>query len=139
MRHWYRKHKAYIGVCAAVVAVFALLFALGISCPIKYVTGVSCPGCGMSRATWAILRLDFSAAVYYHPLCFAMPLVAAGLIFTHATRRHRAFSAILFGIAAAMIAVYLYRLHFLEQDVVVADVGSGLVARIFRTLRKCFE
>ena len=135
MKHWFRRHKAFLSSCAAVIAVYAGLFALGITCPIKYVTGNSCPGCGMSRATWAMLRLDFAAAVYYHPLCFAIPPVAIGMMYTYATHRRRAFSAILFGMAGAMIAVYLYRLFFLEQGVVVADLGSGLIARAIRALR----
>ena len=136
MKQWFRQHKAPLGLCAAVIAVYAVLFALGISCPLKYVTGISCPGCGMSRAMQAMLGLDFSAAAYYHPLCFAMPPVAVALIFTHATRRRRAFSAILFGTAGVMIAVYLYRLIFLEQNVVVADVSEGLIARTIRALRE---
>ncbi len=139
MKHWYCEHKALIRACAAVVAVYAVLFALGITCPIKYVTGISCPGCGMSRATWAMLRLDLAAAVYYHPLCFAMPPVALGMIYTYATHRRRAFSALLFGTAGAMIAVYLYRLIFLEQGVVVAELESGLISRAIRALREFFE
>ncbi len=135
MKHWYCEHKSLIRACAAAVAVYAVLFALGITCPIKYVTGISCPGCGMSRATWAMLRLDFSVALYYHPLCFAIPPVAVGMTYTYATRRRRAFSAILFGMAGAMIAVYLYRLLFCEQGVVVANVDRGLIGRAIRALR----
>jgi len=139
MKHWYHEHKALIRACATAITVYAVLFALGITCPIKYVTGISCPGCGMSRATWAMLRLDFSAAAYYHPLCFAIPPVAVGMIYTYVTHRRRAFSALLFGMAGAMIAVYLYRLIFLEQGVVVAELESGLISRAIRALREFFE
>jgi hypothetical protein len=134
MKHWFRQHKTYLGMLVAVIAFYAVLIAVGATCPIKYVTGISCPGCGMSRAMGALLRLDFSAAAYYHPLSFAMPPVAVGMLFTHATRRHRAFSALLYGTAGALVAVYLYRLLLLEQGVVVAAPQNGLIARALRSI-----
>lgn len=37
-------------------------------CPFKLFFGISCPGCGMTRAFFALLCLDFEKAFYYHPL-----------------------------------------------------------------------
>lgn len=39
-------------------------------CPLRMLTGHDCPGCGLTRALLALLRLDFSAAAEYHPLIF---------------------------------------------------------------------
>ena len=47
-------------------------------CPIRLVTGVSCAGCGMTRAWLSVLRLDLRQAFYYHPL-FLLPPVGAAL------------------------------------------------------------
>ena len=46
-------------------------------CALKRVTGVSCPGCGMTRALGALARGDVAGAVALHPL--AIPLVAEAL------------------------------------------------------------
>ena len=57
----------------------ALLF--GWNCPIKYLTGVPCPGCGLSRALAALLRLDFRTALRFHPMVFVLPPVVLYALF----------------------------------------------------------
>jgi hypothetical protein len=37
-------------------------------CPSALFFGVPCPGCGLTRATVAMLRGDFAAALHLHPL-----------------------------------------------------------------------
>ena len=63
------------GLLVALLLATALLSLLGIGCPIRYLTGVSCPGCGMTRAVRALFELDFKSAFEYHPMVFSMPLV----------------------------------------------------------------
>lgn len=53
------------------------LYLTDIGCVVRRVTGLACPGCGMTRAWLAVLRLDFAAAVAYHPLFWAAPLAVA--------------------------------------------------------------
>ena len=43
------------------------------TCPSRLLLGIPCPGCGMTRATWALMRLDLHAALAHHPLS---PLLA---------------------------------------------------------------
>ena len=43
-------------------------------CPVYFLTGHSCPGCGMGRAVIAAMRGDFAASWSYHPL--GLPLFA---------------------------------------------------------------
>ena len=133
MKPWLNRYTAFLGVCASIASVYGVLFALGITCPIKHLTGISCPGCGMSRAVWALLRLDFAAAAYYHPLCFALPLVAAGLICSYIRKHLHLFQILLWGFVCAMIVVYLWRLLFTESPIVVAAPQDGW---IFRTARE---
>jgi hypothetical protein len=63
------------------VAAFAvgLVIALRIPvCPTATLFGVPCPGCGLTRATLALLRGDVQAALHFHPLVFVLaPLVVA--------------------------------------------------------------
>ena len=39
------------------------------------------PGCGLSRALFALLRLDFAAAFRYHPMIYVLPPVALYTLF----------------------------------------------------------
>ena len=49
-------------------------------CPTALFLGVPCPGCGLTRATLALLRGDFATALHLHPLVFLLtPLFAYAL------------------------------------------------------------
>jgi len=64
------------GACAVLVAVRALGFTLW-HCPTKETFGIDCPGCGMTRATGALLGGRFEESWALHP--FAGVFVALGL------------------------------------------------------------
>ena len=49
----------------------------GPGCPFRHATGIDCAFCGMTRATIALGRGDFRAALAFHPFA---PLVLAGLV-----------------------------------------------------------
>nr|HEX4319116.1 DUF2752 domain-containing protein [Kofleriaceae bacterium] len=49
----------------------------GPPCPLKTVTGIDCPFCGMTHATVALGRGDWSGALHAHPLA---PLVLGGML-----------------------------------------------------------
>ena len=55
---------------AAVVVLYVILESFGVTCPIKYITGISCAGCGMSRAWISLLHFNIHDAFMYHPLFF---------------------------------------------------------------------
>lgn len=56
--------------------VFVRLTGWGIPCVFSLLTGILCPGCGISRMFMALLRLDFYAAFRYNALIFcALPFV----------------------------------------------------------------
>lgn len=54
-----------------IIAYFALrryfLYSL---CPMVMVTGLPCPGCGLTRAGFALLRLDLAGAYRIHPFIY---------------------------------------------------------------------
>lgn len=81
--------------------VFWLFPRLGITCVFQHLFHVPCPGCGMTRAAFALLRLDFAAAWGYNPLIFAMPYLLVYLFFDlRPARLHR---RILLGIGVAAL------------------------------------
>jgi hypothetical protein len=57
--------------------VLAVLGWAGVLCPMAAVTGHPCPGCGLTRATLALLGGHVSEAVALHPLS---PLVSPLLV-----------------------------------------------------------
>jgi hypothetical protein len=75
--------------------VFTLIaFARVPFCPLAGVLGVPCPGCGLTRATLALLRGNVRQALHLHPLVFVlMPifvwtLSAAALSYVRGPRAH---------------------------------------------------
>ncbi len=54
-------------------------------CPAAALFGLPCPGCGLTRASLAVLHGDFLAALHFHPLVFVLApvyllLVGAALV-----------------------------------------------------------
>ena len=60
--------------------VLAVWVMMGWPCLLRSVTGIPCPGCGLSRAWLAVLRLDFAAAFQHHPMFWSIPLLAMYLL-----------------------------------------------------------
>ena len=130
------KYKGLVGVAAAILVFYLFLFALGITCPIKYLTGVSCPGCGMSRASVSALLFRFDAAFAYHPLWILLLPTAALLLLFHFKKMRRAFRAVILVFGTLMVAVWLYRLLLVPQSIVVFEPENGLFVRLFHQISR---
>lgn len=67
-----------IGPIFLVIGSFLLLcYFLKIdTCPFKYIFGVPCPGCGITRAFIQLFQGHIKAAMLYHPLFPLVPLFA---------------------------------------------------------------
>lgn len=50
-------------------------------CPFKYVFGIDCPGCGMTRAFVSCLQFDFAAAFKHHPLFLILGIETIYVVF----------------------------------------------------------
>ena len=68
--------KQDLAALAAVAALYAALHFLGVGCPIKAVTGVSCAGCGMTRAAYLLLHGHPGLALRQNPFIFLIPVLA---------------------------------------------------------------
>ena len=72
-----RRALVALGIVGAGVALVALGPPL---CPTAFFLGFPCPGCGLTRATLALLRGDVGWAFHLHPLVFVLsPLFAYAL------------------------------------------------------------
>lgn len=121
--------KKDIEAVAAVALLYGAMMALGITCPIKFLTGVSCAGCGMSRAWLSLLRGDMAGAFAYHPLFWLPPLAAAGFLWREKLPRavFRAGAAVVCGL---FLAVYAVRLLTPGDTVVVWAPAEGALYRL---------
>lgn len=75
---WARICLRACALCAAALGFLLLRRLFGITCLFKFVTGISCPTCGMSGAVLALLEGDFSGSLASN--AFALPVGA--LIFS---------------------------------------------------------
>lgn len=74
--------RLYFWIVAAGL-LYALCVTAGLQFPCFYLqtTGLQCPGCGITRMFFSMLRLDFTAAFRYNPVMFVLFFVwnAVGL------------------------------------------------------------
>ena len=116
-----------------IAAFYAAMELMGITCPIRCLTGISCAGCGMSRAWLALLRQDLSAAFAYHPL-FWLP-VPVGLVLLLRRQLPRALVRWTVGIACVLfLVVYIIRMLQPGDPIVVFAPETGLIYRVFSRL-----
>lgn len=130
--------RNYIKTAVCVTAVLALvLLYWRLGCPIRLLTGVSCPGCGMSRAAYHLIRLDVSAAAVCHPVVFLMPVFAA--LFWTFRRNRKGFYAVLGVFCVCLLAVYIWRMAFsVSPEVVYFHPEDGVIYKVIRFLRSVF-
>ena len=87
-------------------------------CPFALCTGTACPGCGMTRATSALIRGDVDLALSYHPLVvLVVAQVVIGWIWFALQHRgrvsppgRRLVNAMLIVTAGFLLGVWLLRL-----------------------------
>ena len=104
-----------------------------ITCPIKFITGISCAGCGMSRAWLAFLQLDMAKAFAYHPLFWLVPITVIVLL-CKSKINIKIYKIFMFTMAGAFVIVYLYRMFIGTGDIVVFEPQNNILFRIIRKL-----
>lgn len=125
---------------AAVIAVAVLLLIYGAAqvtgigvCPLRTVFGLSCPGCGMSRAWWELLSGDLQGALRCHPL-FWLPVPALLLLYFRDRIPPRLFTGCMIFLLILLLAVYGIRMADPADQVVRFRPESGMFFRIFHAV-----
>lgn len=107
---------------------YILIEAVGVTCPIKFLTGVSCAGCGMSRAWLSLFRGDVLLALSFHPLLL-LPVPAVLLLVFRNKLPPRLYAVVLWTIAVAFVSAYILRMLDPADTVVVFCPREGFIWR----------
>ena len=127
-----KKYKSVISAAAAIVLLYAFFALSGIGCPIKFTTGVSCAGCGMTRAWLHVFRFDLAAAFSYHPLFWTIPVIV--VLFFLRKRFPHIFRVAVCVVAALFIIVYFVRMFDDSCNIVVFEPKNSVFYRVVRNL-----
>ncbi len=123
------KYKEYFIAAVSIAAFVAFMMIFNIPCPIKHMTGMSCAGCGMTRALISALKSDFSAAFTYHPLWIFLFPTAAALIMLKASSKKLAFNIVLYCTIVLFFGTWIFRL--ISGDSVVSfDFENSVINKI---------
>lgn len=83
-------------------------------CPMVLLTGFPCPGCGLTRAGFAVLSFDFGTAWRIHPFiyAFAVLIVMFGINRYVLCKKKMPFLRVcLIVTLAAMLVFYVWRMY----------------------------
>ena len=129
-----RLTKDTIITIISVVMLYCAMELCGITCPIKYITGISCAGCGMSRAWISLLHLNIKDAFYYHPL-FWLPVPALIVFFMKNKINIKIYKIFIFTAVCAFAIVYVYRMVVGDGDIVVFEPHNNIICRIIQKMK----
>jgi hypothetical protein len=96
-----RKPLVFTGIAAAgLTYLLAVPNEYKIPCVFNYATGLQCPGCGLTRASLAILRGDIQAAFTFNQLVFFVPLFVGAIYLVRRSKHAKVLTSAIIGIAA---------------------------------------
>lgn len=96
---------------ASIAVLVVVMNILDIACLFKELTGIPCPGCGMTRAYISLLYLDVRSAFHYHPMFWAIPLLVLFYLFDGKLFRQKWLNTtLLVGILAGFIICWVVRM-----------------------------
>ena len=117
--------------------IMGIFIALGLyRCPIKYIFGMSCPICGLTRALACALKLNFKGAFHYY---LFWPLIIIGLVL-HILYEYKKINinkklmfGFLYSFCAINLVYYFYR-FFSGSSIVYFDFSESLLYRIYKAI-----
>ncbi len=129
MRYHQRQGRKNFRDLWVIIVFYIILGLVGIGCPIRFFTGISCAGCGMTRAWIALFQADLSAAFYYHPLFWA-PALAVVLLLARPSLNRYVFWIGIGMLCAGFMAVYFIRLFFSNNGIVTFEPSQGVIWKL---------
>lgn len=129
MGRW-QKAKVLVFVTGCYL-VLELIF--GVTCPILFLTGISCAGCGMSRAWFCVLQKDLAGTFEYHPLFWTLPIGIVAFFFWDKIPEKVKKLLLLTGIVL-FLGVYIWRMLDVTDTAVVFQPEKGAIVSLILAL-----
>ncbi|MGM9971998.1 MAG: DUF2752 domain-containing protein [Anaeroplasmataceae bacterium] len=129
--------KSWIPLVILLVYIITTHLLFETSCPIKLITGLPCPGCGMTRAFISLLKLDIIKAFNYHALFIIVPFIIFIFIFQERPIINKLFnSKILWSVVIALfIGYFIYRIIYVRPDVPMDFYKDSLINKLFKFIK----
>ena len=127
------------------VIVFFIVLIIGILsylkiyiCPFYYITGIPCPMCGMTRALFSLLELDFKSAFHYHalwPLVITVIPAYSFLVIKKIKINKKLETTVSITLALIFISYFIFR-HIIGSEIVEVHFNKSLIYKIYFLLFK---
>lgn len=130
--------KYYIAILIfSLYLIITYLFKI-ITCPLKLITGFPCPSCGMTRAGFSVLKLDFISAFNYNPLIFILPIILFIIIFKERPIINKFYKSKVLWISLIILifAIYIIRLIFIFPKYPMDYEENSLLGLIISLINK---
>lgn len=120
----------------AILILYFILNLFNIACFLKYLIGISCPFCGMSRAILALVQLDFKSAFYYHPLFwFILPSIFFIIHSPKPLFGNKTYQTIYYFISGTIIViVYIIRLFILKSSIININFSNSILYLLIKNI-----
>lgn len=126
------KRKYIWFIFAFIMAVLAYM--IGSGCPQQAFLGISCMGCGMTRAYLSLLHGDIRNAFFYHPAFWTVPIATVLLVLQKRLSK-KSFYLGIGCIIIIFIIIYIYRI-LCHDPVLIFDIKKGYIYKIWKSLRQ---
>lgn len=130
-------------IAAAALYAFFMNVLLGGTCPIKLLTGIPCPGCGMTRALFCLFTGNWALSFQMHPLAVVWAVFGLYLAIMRYWygKKPKGMLLILILLCAVMFGVYLYRMLtiFPNQEPMTYGNANGILRPIIKQILSVLE
>lgn len=123
--------RKYIGFIFA-ITIIILNYIIGPGCPQKAFLGISCMGCGMTRAYFNLLHGNIRNAFLYHPAFWTVPIAITLFLFQKKISK-KSFYLGISSIIIIFIIVYIYRI-LCHDPILVFDIKQGYFYKIWKNI-----
>lgn len=100
-------------------------------CPLRAITGIPCPGCGMTTALKQLLSGEVQASFHTHPMLVPTLVMAAAAAAALAFRKEKLAARLAMVWGIAMLGVYVWRMAVWFPQAPMAALPDGLLVKLF--------